>query len=419
MSTVLFKESASGTLERSGNRWRAILAVPGQGSSGFYSEDVLKEYGPKALAPGAKAFVGHDDERSPKDMIGVYPEGATYEDGVGLVGDLEVFPHWKEFIEAVGPHAGLSIYMMGESDADGNVTKLIPDPMNGVDLVSYPGLEGSGLVEKLYEAAKRKMIEIENLDEYGTKRDCGPGKKKVDGKCVDENMREDLQGFAEQDLVRMDHGGGEVAYGQIAYIMTDGVFPFEGDPLAIPASMESPVALIRVWDYEGDDWVPTPMLMGHTLSELTKVSALGESKRSKKGTVAKQPQLTKMEGNHNMEKEEMKAMLSEFGTELVSAIAEALNPAEEIVEDEVDMAAVAEAAVKAEIPEALRQEIYEAAKGKTSEEAMALVEARKEMVNAIRKSIVDSVPTVSLTEGRVVESGSNVFSLTEITKVAK
>jgi hypothetical protein len=419
MSTVLFKEATSGTLKRNGNRWRAVLAVPGQGSSGFYSEDVLKEYGPQALAPGAKAFVGHDDERSPKDMIGVYPDGAMYEDGVGLVGELEVFPHWKEFIEAVGPHAGLSIYMMGESDSDGNVTKLIPDPMNGVDLVSYPGLEGSGLVEKLYEAAKRKMVDFEKLNEYGTQRDCGPGKKKVNGKCVDENMREDMHDFAEKDLVRMDHGDGEVAYGQIAYVMTDGVFPFEGDPLAIPASMESPVALIRVWAQEGEEWVPTEMLMGHVTSDLTKISALGESKRSKKGTVAKQPQLTKIEGDHKMEKEEMKAMLSEFGTELVSAIAEALNPAEEIVEDEVNMAAVAEAAVKADIPEALRQEIYEAAKGKTQDEAMALVEARKEMVNAIRKSIVESAPAVSLAEGRVVESGSNVFSLTEITKVAK
>jgi hypothetical protein len=159
--------------------------------------------------------------------------------------------------------------------------------------------------------------------------------------------------------------------------------------------------------------------MGHPISELTKIERLGESKRSKKGTVARQPQLTKMEGNHTMDKEEMKAMLSEFGTELVSAISEALNPVEEIVEDEVDMAAVAEAAVKADIPEALRQEIYEAAKGKTQDEAIALVEARKEMVNAIRKSIVDSAPAVSLAEGRVVESGSNVFSLTEITKVAK
>lgn len=129
-----------------------------QGSSGYYSADVLREYGPKALAPGAKAFINHDPSRNPKDMIGIYPDGATYQEGVGLVGDLEVFPHWKEFVETVGPHAGLSIYMMGESDDDGNITALIPDQQNGVDLVSYPGLEGSGLVEKMYESARAASV---------------------------------------------------------------------------------------------------------------------------------------------------------------------------------------------------------------------------------------------------------------------
>lgn len=154
MASTLLRESAS-TLTRSGNRWKAVLAKGDQqGSSGYYSADVLREYGPAALAPGAKAFVNHDPARNPKDMIGIYPDGAYYEEGVGLVGELEVFPHWKEFVETVGPHAGLSIYMMGESDDEGNVTKLIPDRQNGVDLVSYPGLEGSGLVEKLYESAR-------------------------------------------------------------------------------------------------------------------------------------------------------------------------------------------------------------------------------------------------------------------------
>lgn len=153
MPRILLQEDAS-TLTKSGNRWRAVLAKGNQqGSSGYYSEDVLREYGPQALAPGAKAFINHDPSRNPKDMIGTYPDGAVYEEGVGLVGELEVFPHWKEFVEAVGPHAGLSIYMMGESDDEGNVTSLIPDRQNGVDLVSYPGLEGSGLVEKLYESA--------------------------------------------------------------------------------------------------------------------------------------------------------------------------------------------------------------------------------------------------------------------------
>lgn len=154
MTAKLLRESTAATLAKNGKRWKAILAVPGQGSSGFYSEDVLKEYGPKALAPGAKAFVDHDPSRSVRDMIGVYPDGAVYEDGVGLVGELEVFPHWADFVEAVAPHAGLSIYMMGESDNEGNITALIEDRQNGVDLVAYPGLIGSGLAEKLYESAK-------------------------------------------------------------------------------------------------------------------------------------------------------------------------------------------------------------------------------------------------------------------------
>lgn len=154
----LLAESSSSTLTKNGKRWKATLAVPGMGSSGFYSEEVLKEYGPLALAPGAKAFIDHDSTRSPKDMIGVYPDGAWWDEETGtLVGELEVFPHWSDFVEAVGPHAGLSIYMMGETDSDGNVTALIPDQMNGVDLVSYPGLAGSGLVEKLYESAKAAL----------------------------------------------------------------------------------------------------------------------------------------------------------------------------------------------------------------------------------------------------------------------
>ena len=158
MSAQLLRESVPGTLAKKGNRWRGVLARPGKGSSGVYSEEVLREYGPKALAPGAKAFVDHNPSRSVRDMIGTYPDGAVYEEGVGLVGELEVFEHWREFVEAVAPHAGLSIYMMGTSDADGNILTLEEDRQNGVDLVSYPGLEGSGLVEKLYESAK-KMAE--------------------------------------------------------------------------------------------------------------------------------------------------------------------------------------------------------------------------------------------------------------------
>lgn len=304
MNTKLLTEASGSTLTRNGKRWKGVLAVPGQGSSGFYSEEVLREFGPTALAPGAKAFIDHDTVRSPKDMIGVYPDGAVWDDELGaLVGELEVFPHWQEFVEAVGPHAGLSIYMMGETDADGNVTALIPDRMNGVDLVSYPGLVGSGLVEKLYESAKAALA-TEDSD--------------------------------------MDVQDADTVY-------TEGM---------------------------------------------------------------------------DMEKEELLTILEGFKAEITAAVIESVKPVEEEVSAEeetaeaADMAAVAEVAVEAGIPAELRAEIYEAAKSMTHDEALALVEARKNTVDAIRKAVSESAKVeAAAPAGRVVEAGNARFDLTQIAKV--
>jgi len=389
MSTVLFREATSGALERNGNRWRAVLAVPGQGSSGFYSEEVLKEYGPAALAPGAKAFIGHDDERSPKDMIGVYPDGAEYVDGVGLVGELDVFPHWKEFVEAVGPHAGLSIYMMGESDSNGNVTKLLPDSRNGVDLVSYPGLEGSGLVKKMYEAAKKYSVE------YGTKDDCGPGKKRVDGKCVEEELKEELPD-AYRPATSDDVPEGR-ACGNCIFFNEERV-------------NEEGQAWCERWEAFADGGA-------YCDAWEAKQQETSAPKGGKNGTAAIQPQLTKKTKGNLMEKEEFEALFASLADQVAAKVAETLAPVETDSEDVVDMAAVAEAAVKADIPASFRTEIYEAAKGMSHADAMALVESRKEIVDTLRKDLAPTA-TGMVAEGRVVEGG-NVFSLAEITKVAK
>jgi hypothetical protein len=103
-------------------------------------------------------------------MIGVYPEGAKFEPGVGLVSELEVFPHWEAFVEAVAPHAGLSIYAMGDSDIDGTITALLEDRANSVDLVAYPGRPGSGLKE-MYEAAAIRNLEERTATLAGEKKE--------------------------------------------------------------------------------------------------------------------------------------------------------------------------------------------------------------------------------------------------------
>ena len=159
--TTLFTESAVAPVKSSENTWKATLITPGKGSSGFYSESLLKEYGPVAFPKGTHSYIDHPvaegEVRSPKNLMGVLTEDARYEDGVGLVAEIQVMPHWKEFVEAVAPHTGLSIYASGEGsrNEDGvfTIETLEPSVMNSVDLVSYAGRPGSGLAEKLYESA--------------------------------------------------------------------------------------------------------------------------------------------------------------------------------------------------------------------------------------------------------------------------
>jgi hypothetical protein len=158
---TLFTESAIAPV-KVGNNWRAVLITPGKGSSGIYTESMLKEYGAVAFPKGTHSYIDHPtaegEVRSPKNLMGVLAEDAYYDEAAGgLVAELQVMPHWKEFVEAVAPHTGLSIYAMGEGnrndDGDVVVESLVPNIQNSVDLVSYAGRPGSGLAEKLYESA--------------------------------------------------------------------------------------------------------------------------------------------------------------------------------------------------------------------------------------------------------------------------
>lgn len=152
--TIQIRESVTEAPVKKGNRWRVIVARPGEGSSGTYSEELFRRDAHKIIAPGAQSFINHDSERNPKDMIGVFPDAAYFDESEkAVVAELEVFSHWKEFVEEVGPHCGISLYAMGEADEDGNVVAIHEDRLNGADLVARPGLVGSKIAEKLYESA--------------------------------------------------------------------------------------------------------------------------------------------------------------------------------------------------------------------------------------------------------------------------
>ena len=191
MTTLLTESAVAPTKTDSGN-WRAVLITPGKGSSGVYTETMLKESGPTAFPKGTHSYIDHPiaegEIRSPKNLMGVLAEDAYYDEETGgLVAELQVMPHWKEFVEAVAPHTGLSIYAMGEgSYNDDNelvVESLTPHTQNSVDLVSYAGRPGSGLAEKLYESALAAFdstkVEVDEADAVPTTNEGNPNMDEI------------------------------------------------------------------------------------------------------------------------------------------------------------------------------------------------------------------------------------------------
>jgi hypothetical protein len=191
MTTLLTESAIAPTKTDSGN-WRAVLITPGKGSSGVYTEAMLKESGPVAFPKGTHSYIDHPvaegEVRSPKNLMGVLAEDAYYDEETGgLVAELQVMPHWKEFVEAVAPHTGLSIYAMGEGSYNENnelvVESLTPHTQNSVDLVSYAGRPGSGLAEKLYESAlaafDSSKVDVDEAEAVPTTNEGNPNMDEI------------------------------------------------------------------------------------------------------------------------------------------------------------------------------------------------------------------------------------------------
>lgn len=159
--TFLAESTATAPVKKSG-RWLVNIAVPGKGTTGKYSAEMLAEFGPKAFPAGTKSYFKHSkpEDRDPRDQIGVLKEGAFWNpDEQKLQGYLDPFPRWNPLLEEMGEQAELSMYVMDwEKDSDGNITRLGPHRANSIDAVAFGGLAGSGLKEQLFESLVESAI---------------------------------------------------------------------------------------------------------------------------------------------------------------------------------------------------------------------------------------------------------------------
>lgn len=194
MTSKTLTESSE-KLVASNGVYKSILITPGKGSSGFYSEEMLRTFGPEAFPKGTHSYLNHLDEgeyRSPSQLMAVLTEDAYYEDGVGLVANIRPMKHWADFVEEVAPYVGMSISAQGTGEAseiDGEqvfvVESLLPDVMNTVDFVSYAG-RGGKIAEQLAEQALNKSTH--------TDPSAGTGKK---GNEIMATLEENASALAE------------------------------------------------------------------------------------------------------------------------------------------------------------------------------------------------------------------------------
>lgn len=168
----IVSEATPGTMRR-----QVTIITPGWGSSGYYSEEMIREFGPRAVPVGTHMYLNHPTpreeaerpERDLRDLVARVASTPTISESGHLVADADIFPMWAPAIDALAEDIGLSIRLPGEGEhgeAEGRSGLLITALYEGgsVDFVTRAGRGGK--VGTLIEAA-RKIVRTEEARNAG------------------------------------------------------------------------------------------------------------------------------------------------------------------------------------------------------------------------------------------------------------
>lgn len=156
----------------SGALMRVKLISPGWGSSGYYSESVLRQAADDQVYPaGTHMYLDHPTasegverpERSVRDLAAVLTSPARFEDG-SLHAEARVFGPYQPVLNEMRDHIGVSIRASGiaeHGEAEGREGTIITQLTEGisVDFVTKAG-RGGQIVEVL-EAARAEAAEAD------------------------------------------------------------------------------------------------------------------------------------------------------------------------------------------------------------------------------------------------------------------
>ena len=184
-STVFDSPFSHFRLIEAGKKGELLIDVhiigPGWGSSGYYSEAVLRKACESGVYPeGMHMHIDHPTRAAEKEqpartikgespLAAVLTEAGHYDpkgwDGPGVYAKARVMPQFIEDIKAMDGHIGISHYVSGKSEvgeAEGKkgpiITELIADSLNTVDFVTVPGAGGH---------YRTLFSEMRNMDKTG------------------------------------------------------------------------------------------------------------------------------------------------------------------------------------------------------------------------------------------------------------
>lgn len=174
--TKIFTEQVAGRLGETADdgSYPIVLITPGQGTSGYYHEQVLRDYAPSAFPRGTHVYLDHLKEgetRTPEKLLGTLVEETTVNDDGEVINRFKPFRKHREWVEEVKPFVGFSVAVAGEGrrgEVDGRQTliveELTPSITNTVDMVSYAGRGGRFLESFLEEANRLEETERTHPD---------------------------------------------------------------------------------------------------------------------------------------------------------------------------------------------------------------------------------------------------------------
>lgn len=197
------------------------LIAPGWGTSAFYPADVLERDGPKAFPKGTHMFLDHPTitegkerpERSVRDLVGALTGDARWmaegPDGPGLYGDAEVIAPFRDALDDLAPHIGVSIRAMGEApegEREGRKGPVLERFDSGISVDFVTAAGAGGKVLELMESARARILDHKKGDPDMSEQELKEAREALATAEKERDTLKEAQTTQTTELARLQEG---------------------------------------------------------------------------------------------------------------------------------------------------------------------------------------------------------------------